>query len=428
MNNASSPYRHTMATATSILAWILAAAAMLMLASCQMHAFGDPDDDDDDTQTETMQVVLMLRLDDTEQVGSAKGTRADGVPDNGDGTNSWDGNYTSEADASDAESRIDVSRLHIVFYNSDGSVFGVVRNLQLAVNKTDKSLYRVMGVMPVQLREGEETYTFDGKIGIYANTDMPNVEASFNNNLPDNLTYSYTTPLLSQTTDNTGAAQALEAIPMWGVYDCSGDKKLTFRRGSIQTPDLTVNLLRAMAKVTVDLSDHMKDDNYSFETVELFNYSASGYVMPAATTGDDFSLTTLASTEFLTYAQSFHPTGNVNTTEGSNSINFLGVPGDQQSLTLYIPEYRNVNTDGSVAADYAYIHVKLNKEETPSGDDTREGWIRFRKYTDGKGQDGTDFNIVRNHHYKFTVYNNHLDVRLHVEHWNVVSGHQVIDI
>lgn len=412
-----------MATATSILAWILAAAAMLMLASCQMHAFGDPDDDGDDTQTETLQVVLMLRLDDTEQVGSAKGTRADGVPDNGDGTDSWDDSYTSEADASDAESRIDVDRLHIVFYNSDGSVYGVVRNLQLSVNKTDKSLYRVTGVMPVQVEEGKESYTFDGKIGIYANADMPNVEASFDGNLPASLTYSYATPLLSQTTDNTGTAQALEAIPMWGVYDCSGNKQLTFRRGSAQTPELTVNLLRAMAKVTVDLSEHMKEDNYSFETVELVNYSTSGYVMPAATT-DAFSLTSLASTELLTYVQSFHPS----TDKSGGTINFLGATGDQQSLTLYIPEYRNVNTDGTVATDYAYIHVKLNKEETPSGDDTREGWIRFRKYDGGNGVEGTDFNIVRNHHYKFTVYNKHLDVRLHVEHWNVINGHKVIDI
>lgn len=411
MNNASSPYRHTMATATSILAWILAAAAMLMLASCQMHAFGDPDDDGDDTQTETMQVVLMLRLDDTEQVGNAKGTRAtgDGVPDNGDNTDSWDDSYTSEADASDAESRIDVDRLRIVFYESNGSVYGVVRNLQLSVNKTDKSLYRVTGVMPVQVEEGKESYTFDGKIGIYANTDM----SSFDGNLPASLTYSYATPLLSQTTANTGAAKALKAIPMWGVYDCSGNKQLTFRRGSTQTPELTVNLLRAMAKVTVDLSEHMKEDNYSFETVELVNYSTSGYVMPAATT-DAFS---------LTYAQSFHPS----TDKSGGTINFLGATGDQQSLTLYIPEYRNVNTDGTVATDYAYIHVKLNKEETPSGDDTREGWIRFRKYRDGMGE-GTDFNIVRNHHYKFTVYNKHLDVRLHVEHWNVINGHEVIDI
>lgn len=406
-----------MATATSILAWILAAAAMLMLASCQMHAFGDPDDDDDDTQTETMQVVLMLRLDDTEQVGNAKGTRA-----KGDNTDSWDDSYTSEADASDAESRIDVDRLHIVFYNkSDGSVYGVVRNLQLSVNKTDKSLYRVTGVMPVQVKEGKESYTFDGKIGIYANTDMLNVEASFDGNLPASLTYSYATPLLSQTTANTGAAKALEAIPMWGVYDCSDDKQLTFRRGSTQTPELTVNLLRAMAKVTVDLSEHMKEDNYSFETVELVNYSTSGYVMPATT--DAFSLTSPVSTELLTYAQSFHPS----TDKSGGTINFLGATGDQQSLTLYIPEYRNVNTDETVATDYAYIHVKLNKEETPSGDDTREGWIRFRKYSDGMG-DGPDFNIVRNHHYKFTVYNKHLDVRLHVEHWNVINGHTVIDI
>lgn len=403
------------------------------LASCS-----DGGDEPEQMDTHTVSVTLTLAVN---QPTSAAHSRAftrqttdkNQSPENNKETTytpgTWNDDYTSE-DGRNFENYIDVNKLHVVFYSSDGEYLAEVQNLVVR-NTNKENVYEVEGNMLISVartvgKENNGQVTFDGKVVVYANIDAPASATpwNFTNNLED-ITKKATFSYASHTTSNTDRVRqgGMEAIPMWGIEDFRTN---TISLNAGQHQDLgTIYLLRSMAKVSVHFTNEMREAGFQFTKIELNNYNTSGSVAPEYN-----NIKSIVSTKELTYAQSFHLPNDVTVQAGP--LSFLQKENDTVSLNLYIPEYQNVVDDGTrVGAETGTpatisIGIKRVLNGTTTNYSVTEP-LRFRDYdTNGKVTE-RGFDIVRNHHYRFYIYNDHLDLRLVVEPWTVVT-HTVKDI
>lgn len=445
MNNASSPYRHTMATATSILAWILAAAAMLMLASCQMHAFGDPDDDGDDDIDTTRTVIVTFNLHMNDNVAV---TRADGTIAASDTT--WHDDYNREKDESAIESAIDPTRLNVYFYEGtgDGTFIIKVGNLtavETTAGADGTKTYWVRGsmVVPQNLLSRLQGKV---KVAVFANMDMPEGSETYSlKDLADRVSYNYT-PFINKAAGATNAyfSTRQQFIPMFGFHTY---ENLTFKAGALTT--LTdIDMLRAMAKVKVYLSDDLIGKGYKIEAVRFNAYNKTGYGMPK---GEYVTVDNNASpaktygqtTDLKVIGESFHPWADVTTANPDgdtryNAIEFSDAVTTTDAVSgltttgkttvskpLYLPEYDNT-TAGTTTAT---ITVVLGIYEDGQLKGTRTVTFDFAEYTDDgtkKGAvQGSNMDIVRNHFYKFHLYGSQLRVHLSVEPWTVIEHPEI---
>lgn len=161
---------------------------------------------------------------------------------------------------------------------------------------------------------------------------------------------------------------ASRKIPMYGVRTYTGK---TFRP-NLSTELEEICMLRAMAKVEVRLADDLT--GYTLSDAKITHFSGEGMAAPIGVYDD-------SNQDW----EDMHidPKDLINT----GSIVFP-VKEDDKSCIIYLPEYKNVG------AEYpSYMTVTLNEKEYP---------IYFRHYVDGKPTDER-INIVRNHHYVFTV-------------------------
>ena len=161
---------------------------------------------------------------------------------------------------------------------------------------------------------------------------------------------------------------ASRKIPMYGVRTYTGK---TFRP-NLSTELEEICMLRAMAKVEVRLADDLT--GYTLSDAKITHFSGEGMAAPIGVYDD-------SNQDW----EDMHidPKDLINT----GSIVFP-VKEDDKSCIIYLPEYKNVG------AEYpSYITITLNGTNYP---------IYFRHYIDGKPTDER-INIVRNHHYVFTV-------------------------
>lgn len=176
-------------------------------------------------------------------------------------------------------------------------------------------------------------------------------------------------------------------IPMWGVVKIPAT--LTLGKQN-QLPN--IQMLRAMAKVSVKLRDDMTDYGYAIGSMTVNNYNTKGYCVP----------------------NTFNEVDNTSEVRFANSLNVLDSHADKIALSttapLYLPEYENSGANPST------ITVNLNRNGKPEGTYTLE----FRQYdTDGKPS-GTPYPIQRNHYYLYLIYKEtgKIIVTLHVRKWN----------
>ena len=176
---------------------------------------------------------------------------------------------------------------------------------------------------------------------------------------------------------------------MWGVASLP-----TLTLGT-QT-DLTeqIYLLRAMAKVRVDMRSDMASYGYSIGSMHINNYNTQGYCLP----------------------KNYNSANKTQDIRFDNSLNVLNSREASIGLTdgkaIYIPEYDNTSTGATPST----ITVDLNRNGKHEGTYTLE----FRNYdTDGKPT-GTPYDIQRNHYYTFLIYkeDGKIIVSLHVRKWN----------
>lgn len=283
------------------------------------------------------------------------------------------------------ENSIDFSKFHVVFYDANHRMVGILQNMVLI--HMGGNIYRLTGSLPVSNKVLVGNY-FEGKMVVYANFDMSS----------DDLQKGYNDKIIAQKAFDYEANP--KYLPMWGV------KKVAFTLAAGKRQDFSdIDLLRAVAKVKVYLSNDMKKNGWSIHSMQLFNYNNKGYCMP-----DKY--TNCEQTASLTHEEFEH---------FFNSRQTSGITMTDD-VPVYLPEYQN---NGQEDADKCIIKLKLesngNVERDDSGNE-KEYTLRFIDYTD-KGTEGTTTNdIVRDHYYIFEVYkgsNGQNLVKLTVKKWNV---------
>lgn len=298
----------------------------------------------------------------------------------------------TEDTETEMENNIDFSRFHVVFYDTNHRMAGILQNMVLI--HVGGNIYRLIGSLPVSNKVLVGNH-FEGKMVVYANFDMSEAD-------------------LQKDYNDTNIAQKAfgyeanpEYLPMWGV------KKVAFTLAAGKLQDFSdIDLLRAVAKVKVYLSNDMKKNGWSIHSMQLFNYNNKGYCMPEkyAECERTASLTHEEFENFLVSKQT------VGITMSDN-------------VPIYLPEYQNKGKDN---ADKCIIKLKLARNgivEQDAPGKEKEYTLRFKEYTD-EGKEGTTINdIVRDHYYTFEVYkgsNGQNLVKLTVRKWNVRDHDEIV--
>lgn len=303
----------------------------------------------------------------------------------------------SEADetedpGTEMENSIDLSRFHVVFYDANHSMAGILQNMVLI--HMGGNIYRLTGSLPVSNKVLVGNH-FEGKMVVYANFDMSS----------DDLQKGYNDEIIAQKAFDYEAKP--KYLPMWGV------KKVDFTLAAGKRQDFSdIDLLRAVAKVKVNLSNDMKNNGWSIHSMQLFNYNNKGYCMPGKYT-DCEQTASLRHEEFVHFFDT-RQTGGITMSD---------------DVPIYLPEYKNVDR---AEGERTVIRLKLarngNVEQDASGNE-KEYTLRFVEYTD-EGKEGTIINdIVRDHYYIFEVYkgsNGQNLLKLTVKKWKVRNHDEIV--
>ena len=294
----------------------------------------------------------------------------------------------TEESGTEMENSIDLSRFHVVFYQTNQQMAGILQNMVLV--HLGGNIYRLTGSLPVSNKVLVGNH-FEGKMVVYANFDMSE----------EDLLKSY---------NDTGIAQKsfdYEAnpkyLPMWGV------KKVSFTLTAGKRQDFSdIDLLRAVAKVKVNLSSKMKSDGWSIYSMQLINYNNKGNCMPKKYAECE-QTASLSHEDFENFYDS-KQTGGITMTE---------------NVPIYLPEYQNT---GKNEADRCVIKLKLKLNGNVENNE-KEYTLRFIDYADN-GAEGTTVNdIVRDHYYTFEVYkgsNGKNLVKLTVRKWKVLEHEEIV--
>lgn len=290
------------------------------------------------------------------------------------------------------ENSIDLSRFHVVFYQANQQMAGILQNMVLV--HLGGNIYRLTGSLPVSNKVLVGNH-FEGKMVVYANFDMSEADLQKDYNHTD----------IAQKAFDYEANP--KYLPMWGVLNVN----FTLAAGKRQ--DFSdIDLLRAVAKVKVYLSSEMKNNGWSIHSMQLYNYNDKGYCMPGKYT--DCEQTASLTHEELEHFFNSRQTSGITMTD---------------DVPIYLPEYQN---NGQVDADKCIIKLKLARNGIVEQDDSgneKEYTLRFIDYTD-KGTEGTTTNdIVRDHYYIFEVYkgsNGQNLVKLTVKKWNVREHGEIV--
>lgn len=302
-----------------------------------------------------------------------------------------DGDETEDP-GTEMENSIDFSRFHVVFYDANHRMTGILQNMVLI--HMGGNIYRLTGSLPVSNKVLVGNY-FEGKMVVYANFDMSE----------DDLQKGYNDEIIAQKAFDYEAKP--KYLPMWGV------KKVAFTLAAGKRKDFSdINLLRAVAKVKVNLSNEMKNNGWSIYSMQLINYNDKGYCMPEKYAECE-KTASLTHEEFEHFYDS-KQTGGITMTD---------------DVPIYLPEYQNNGKDN---ADKCIIKLKLAKNRIVEQDDSgneKEYTLRFIDYTDTGAEGTTTNDIVRDHYYTFEVYkgsNGQNLVKLTVRKWNVREHEDIV--
>lgn len=358
-----------------LLATAMAWLGCIALVSC----------DQGDTESENAEAHITLTL-------CLKGTDTDNYTRTGQ---SWGKQIASRSEdgetddpGTEMENSIDLSRFHVVFYQTNQKKAGILQNMVLV--HLGGNIYRLTGSLPVSNKVLVGNH-FEGKMVVYANFNMNEADLQKDYNDKD----------IAQKTFDYEANP--KYLPMWGV------KKVAFTLTAGKRQDFSdIDLLRAVAKVKVNLSSKMKSDGWSIYSMQLFNYNDKGYCMPKkyAECEQTASLTHEEFENFLVSRK-------------QNAITMT------DNVPIYLPEYQNT---GKNEADRCVIKLKLKLNGNVENNE-KEYTLRFIDYTDSGGEGTTINDIVRDHYYTFEVYkgtNGQNLVKLTVRKWNVLTHDEIV--
>lgn len=297
----------------------------------------------------------------------------------------WGDQYENQ-EGSGYENRIDPDDVQVMLFNAtSGQYVATVNILSYTSLENEEDEYRFVGSVTA---EGSELTSGKYKLMVFANcgtiigtSDLESLNSLFFYNA----------------NDVKGESQL---IPMWGVITPT----LTLEKGKQQ--DLgTIDLLRAMAKIEIDLASAISG-THTITEATLNKYNTQGYCLPKdyaaveRTTDLEQETGINGSNEEIS---AFNPLDS----ESEVSLPLVISTKDSKTAWLYIPEYNN-------DTNAATISITLSDGTT--------GTLEFRDYADGAAT-GNTHNIVRNHIYRYTVNveTGKLTVQYKALPWNLVE-------
>ena len=182
-------------------------------------------------------------------------------------------------------------------------------------------------------------------------------------------------------------------IPMWGVIT----RTLTLE----PQQDLgTIYLLRSVAKVEVKLSNELFTAGYKIKEVFVNKYALDGYWFPNG-------WNTVTNTTALAHAGCYYPTTNL-----SDVAKVFSNNDAKSSSVIYLPEMATDNSDMTIIISNGTTDYRFDNA------------IKFANYTNGSATT-TTFDVVRNHHYQYTITKVNTGVNLEltckVQPWTLVE-------
>lgn len=198
-----------------------------------------------------------------------------------------------------------------------------------------------------------------------------------------------------------------ERIPMWGVVKAELKDEAT----------ITVNMLRAMAKVRVNLDAEGDAEGYTLAGVTLNQANNGGYFTPTMTKG----IKTNGSTESVSEARI--PSG----LTVLKNLFFVEEPGNTGSYVIYVPECNTFKETGETRAATTWMTVSINDALGNTVNLGENNKLYFREYRNSTGTEkGEYFDIVRNYFYDYTITgvddnSSSLALTLSVVDWTYVS-------
>ena len=306
----------------------------------------------------------------------------------------WEGYDNDETNpegeiGTDLENLVDDIQV-LLFTNDDNTFLGEVSITAFYPTEGDSHLYKFYGELPT-LPTGKSIMNankyLNCKIMVLANCSVD----------PSDITGTTTiNTLLEAATFNFNGNPSL--IPMWGVLEVTPDDKVLMHENGFPNPLPDIYLLRAMAKVEVI----MKDTEHAITSIAVENYNTTGYCVPTG-------YGTATDTRNLVRNDVFRATSNINSGASSFIANESVVTENDKiykCYTIYVPEYKNMEGTSAVA-NPSRIAIQVD------GKTDKTYYIYY-----GTAGKETEWNIVRNHIYRYTItaVNTAVDVHLTLEY------------
>ncbi len=301
----------------------------------------------------------------------------------------WNDAY-EKAEGVPFDYRILPDQLRVVVIANDGTRLGEIQDLYYWPENEAHTIFKFMGQMP------------DGFVDHYkANDNQPYkfivlANCSDHQSGEQYITYSHT-QLIEPSKDDKAAPSVGHAIPMWGVKEVN--MKTIFENGTHNIG--YISLLRAAAKIEVNLSANVRNNGTTINSATLKYYNQTGYVLPSGAL--EFSETGLLDQENCIRVYR-HAAVNLPFVKDENTGNYY----------VYVTEYDNTNYPG----ERNKISLEFNIDDEKK---YFEDAISFCEYREGKPQENSHYNIVRNHIYQFEILSiagDNLELQYTVADWD----------
>lgn len=282
----------------------------------------------------------------------------------------WGGDYEKDLATGFAyENTIVADELQVFICNMSNVVVGTVTMRLCYPLEKNGDIYEYVGtIRPI----GDTAFEHGGQYKIMVLANSPGY--IMENGPMKNLRYAWTAP------DNGSLVRNVNYIPMCGIKTFEFDTE----KGERQNIG-DIYMLRAVAKVTVCLNDRLADEGYRIDSLMLSWMQSSGYCMPKEFAGYSNTLDVPTDGCFMPFPDYFK-TGftQYNRTDDLK----------RRDIYFFMPEmsYR----------EDTYIEVGM---EDPEGNPFTGKIYLGVDYIGGKPSEDANhrWNIIRNHHYKYTV-------------------------
>ena len=280
-----------------------------------------------------------------------------------------------------------------------------------ATNDTYLTTFEPTSIRPTDNTEYPQTYYVEGELSETYDNNFKLVVLANWGNYPE---LSATSTIESVCSDAASiftytapfTPSATQRIPMYGVKLCTATL-----RPDLLTDLGQVDLLRAMAKIEVKCSA----EGFELSGVKLHRYNTKGYCAPTGVYDDTKTDWNYDEDEVCQHEVHI-PVNSVSTSQ-------LDFEPTADGFIAYVPEFDNTTN----TAERTYIEVSLIHTDDKSPVNLEETNIYFCLYDEENGMptQNTDFDIVRNHWYKYDITNvddGKLIFQYRVRLWNVVES------